>query len=156
MQIQIFNYTKELVMGPGQNFLTQAGSDQFFVARVGSGQLFMVWVWIWKISPKNVKFQFFPFGSKKISSGGVKKYPGRPLIYCGSKVSSGWVRAHLYKERILFLNRHKSFPIFFLKMRPSFVASIRLMTVSLLLFCLLFQFVHYVCWPNQHIRLLLT
>jgi len=32
----------------------------------GSGLPFMVWVWIGKISPKNVKFfNFFPFGSKK-------------------------------------------------------------------------------------------
>jgi len=47
-------------MGQGQNFLT----------RVGSGQPSMVWVWVWKISPKNVKFfHFFPFWSKKISSG---------------------------------------------------------------------------------------
>jgi len=56
-----------LVMGPGQNFLT----------RVGSGQPFMVWVWISKIFPKNIKFfNFFPFGSKKIASGWVRKYQG--------------------------------------------------------------------------------
>jgi len=82
--IEIHSLT--VVMGPGQNFLTW----------VRSGKLFMVWVWIWKISPKNVKFfDFFPFGSKKISSGWVKKYPGQSLINCGSKVSSGRVRAHL-------------------------------------------------------------
>jgi len=56
------------------------------------GTWLMVWVWIRKISPKNVKF-FFPFGPKKISSSWVKKYPGQrrvgPLIYCRSKVSSG-------------------------------------------------------------------
>jgi len=56
----------------------------------------MLWVWVWKISPKNVKFfNLFPFGSKKISSG--QKVPGskvgRPLIYCGSKVSLGQVRS---------------------------------------------------------------
>jgi len=72
------------------------GSGQIFVARVGLGQPFMVWLWIWKISPKNVKFfNIFPFGSKKISSG--QKVPGskagRPLIYCGSKVSSGRVES---------------------------------------------------------------
>jgi len=125
-------------MGRGQNFLTQIGSGQIFVARVRSGQPFLVWVWIWKISPKNVKFfNFFPHQVKKMSSGWVgllftagqkyvriglgpistkniiffifflfrviknlfeywvKKYPdkrqGRPLIYCGSKVCSGWV-----------------------------------------------------------------
>jgi len=50
-----------VVMGAGQNFFTWVGS--IFVARIGSGQR----VWIWKISPKNVKFfNFFPFwvGSK--------------------------------------------------------------------------------------------
>jgi len=31
-----------------------------------SGQPSMVWVWVWKISPKNIKFfNFFTFGSKK-------------------------------------------------------------------------------------------
>jgi len=52
---------------PVQNFLTM----------VGSGQLSLVWVWVWKISPKNPKFfNFFPIGSKKkpISSR-VKNYP---------------------------------------------------------------------------------
>jgi len=57
---------------------------------LGSGLPFMVWVWIWKISSKNINFfNFLPFGSKKISLGRVRKYPGRPLIYCGSKLSSG-------------------------------------------------------------------
>jgi len=65
-----------LVMCLGQNFLT----------RVGSGQPSMLWVW--KISPKNVKFfNFFLLGSKKISSGWVKKYPSQrrvgPLFTAG-------------------------------------------------------------------------
>jgi len=54
---------------------------------LGSGQPFMVWVWIWKISSKNVKFFR------------IKKYPGqrRSAFYLlRSKVSTGWVRAHLY------------------------------------------------------------
>jgi len=56
-------------MGPGKNFLTL----------VGSGQPFMVWVW--KISPKNVKFfNFSPLGSRKIASGQVRKYPGRRRV----------------------------------------------------------------------------
>jgi len=81
----------DLVMGPGQKFLARVRLGQFFVACVGSGQPFMVWVWIWKISPKNVKFfNFFTLGQKK--SRGVEKYPGwRCLIYCGSKVSLGRV-----------------------------------------------------------------
>jgi len=67
--------------------------------RVGLGQPFMVWVWIWKISPKNVKFSIFcPSGQKNLFRSG-RKVPeseaGQPLIYSGSKVSSGQVRAHL-------------------------------------------------------------
>jgi len=86
-----------VVMGPGQKFLTRVGSGQFFVARVGSGQPL---VRIRKISPKNVKFfNFFPFVSKKNCFGSGRKVPrskpGRPLICCGSKVSSGRVKAHL-------------------------------------------------------------
>jgi len=43
---------------------------------VGSGQPSMVWVWILKISPKNVKFSiFFPSGQKKLLR--VGKYPGQ-------------------------------------------------------------------------------
>jgi len=68
-------------MGPGQKILTWVGSGQFFVALVGSGQPFMVWVRIRKISAKNVKFfNFFPFGSKKIASGRVGKYPGQSQV----------------------------------------------------------------------------
>jgi len=56
-------------MGLGQKLLT----------RVGSGQLSLVWVWIWKISPKNHKFFNF-FHSKKISSSQVKEYPGQTQL----------------------------------------------------------------------------
>jgi len=50
-------------MDPSQNFLTRAGSGQIFVALVGSGQPF----WVWIFSPKNPKFfNFSPFGSKKV------------------------------------------------------------------------------------------
>jgi len=53
---------------------------------VGSGQTSLVWVWIWKISPKNPNF--FPSNKKCFVSG--QKVPGsrtgRPFIYCGSKV----------------------------------------------------------------------
>jgi len=54
---------------------TQVGS--IFVARVGSGKPFLVWVWVWKISPKNPKFvKFFPFGS-------AQKEPGSKADTCG-------------------------------------------------------------------------
>jgi len=76
-----------LAMGPGQ----------YFVARVGLGQPFMVWVRIWKFSPKYVKFfNFFPLGQKNIFRLGQNVHRSRaggPLIYCGSKVSSRWVRS---------------------------------------------------------------
>jgi len=70
---------------------------QSFVARVGSGQPSLVWVW--KISLKNPKIlNFFLFGL------GLKvKYPGQSwvglLFTAGQKyawVESSWVRAHLY------------------------------------------------------------
>jgi len=55
----------------------------------------MVWIRIRKISPKNVKFfHFFPSGQKNCFGSGRKvpgSNPGRPLIYCRSKVSSGRV-----------------------------------------------------------------
>jgi len=74
-------------MGPGQNFLSQVRSCQFFVARVGSGRVSHLWF----------GFEFGKFPLKMSNSG--RKVPGseagRPLIYCGSKVSSGWVRGHL-------------------------------------------------------------
>jgi len=57
--------------------------------RVWSGQPFMVWVWIWKISPENVKFfNFFPFRSKKISLGWVRKYPGQRRVSILLRVKS--------------------------------------------------------------------
>jgi len=70
---------------------------------MGTGQPFMVWVWIWKISPKNVKFfKFFQFESKNIALGRVRKYPGQSqvglLFTAGQKeawLRSGRVRAHL-------------------------------------------------------------
>jgi len=76
-----------LVMGPNQSFLT----------RVRSGHPSLVWVWIWKISPKNLKFfNFFPFRSKKNIVKSRQKVPGsepaRPLIYYGSKVCPGQFR----------------------------------------------------------------
>jgi len=85
-----------LVMGPGQKILTRVGSTfskrlTFSVSSSDgsgsktfdkvSGKPFMVWVWIWKIFPKNITFfNFFPFGSKNFSLGWVKKYPGQGRV----------------------------------------------------------------------------
>jgi len=88
-------------MGPGQKFLTRVRS--FFVAQVGSGQPFLIWVWIWKISPKNVHFSiFFLFMSKKISLGRVKSTwvkggSASYLLRVKSMLGLGRVRAHLYE-----------------------------------------------------------
>jgi len=47
---------------------------QFFNALVGSGQPSLVWVWIWKISPKNVKFfNFFPLDPKNLFGSGQRR-----------------------------------------------------------------------------------
>jgi len=111
-----FNGLNNLVMGPGQTFLT----------RVGSGQPFMVWVWIWKISPNNVKFFNF------LSFGSGRKVPwleaGWPLFYCGSKVSSGRVGSwpisniitltHCYYDFISKLCR-----VFWLRSQKSWIVS---------------------------------
>jgi len=80
---------KELVMGPGLKILTQVGLGQFFVARVGLGQPFMVW----GCFGKHQILQFFSLRVKKNLFGLGQKVPGseagQPLIYCGSKVSLG-------------------------------------------------------------------
>jgi len=43
-------------------------------------------VWVWKISPKNTKFSIFGSGQKV-----PEPEAGWPLIYCRSKVCSGWI-----------------------------------------------------------------
>jgi len=76
-------------MSLGQKFLTQVRLGQFFVAWVELGQPFMI----------GFEFGKFPLKMSKFFRSGQKvpgSKVGRPLIYCGSKVSSGQVRAHLY------------------------------------------------------------
>jgi len=76
-------------MGPGQNFLT----------RVGPGRVRNLWFGFdlgkFPLNMSNFSI-FFCFGSKNIFGLGQKvsgSKAGRPLIYCGSKVSLGQVRA---------------------------------------------------------------
>jgi len=69
--------------GDGSNGSGSKNFDPGWVGSIfcGSGQPSMVWVWVWKISTKNVKFfNFFPFGSKNISSGWVKKHPDQRQV----------------------------------------------------------------------------
>jgi len=77
-------------MGPGQNFLTRVGLDQFFAALVGSS-IFDSGLG-WNISTKSPKFSNFSLRIKKNHFGSVQKAPasktGGPLIYCRSKVWS--------------------------------------------------------------------
>jgi len=73
-----------LVMSPGK----------FFVARVGSGRVSHLWLRFefGKFPPKISNFSIF--GKKNLFWLGQKvprSKAGRPLIHCGSKVSSGWV-----------------------------------------------------------------
>jgi len=91
-------YTSELswlVMGPDQKILTRVGSGQFFVARVGRVSHLWFGIEFQKFPLKMSNFSiFFPSGQKNLLWSGRKvpgSKPGQPLIYCGSKVSSGRV-----------------------------------------------------------------
>jgi len=70
-----------------------SGSNIFWP---GLGRVSHIWFWFWfgKFPLKCQIFNYFLFRSKKSILAGSNA--GWPLIYCGSKVSSGWVRAHLY------------------------------------------------------------
>jgi len=66
---------------PDKNYPGQVGS---IFCQVGSGQPFMVWVW--KISPKNIKLYFLCFRSK---STRVKSGSASYLLRVKSKLGSG-------------------------------------------------------------------
>jgi len=59
-----FLFYLPIMMGPGRNFWPWLGRVNFLM--LGSGQP-LVWVGIWKISPKNCKFfNFFPLDQKNL------------------------------------------------------------------------------------------
>jgi len=94
-------------MAPGQKFLTPVGlgwvSHLWFGLEFGKFPLKMSNFSIFSLRIKN---NCFGSGPKA-----PRSKPGRPLIYCGSKVSSGRVRAHLNKAPsisvISICNDHK-------------------------------------------------
>jgi len=120
---------------PGQRWvglLFTAGQKHARVGSIfcGSGQTFMVCVWILKISSKNVKFfNFLPFGSKKISlvrskstrvKGGSASYLLRVKSTLGSGLCPslvwGWIKKQsqtlttiLYRCLVKYYNRRKDF-----------------------------------------------
>jgi len=99
--------------GWGSNRMGVMGSGQKFVTRVGSGQPVMGFEF-GKFPLKMLNIQFFLLWVKKNLFGLGQKVPeskaGRPLIYCGSKVSLGRVRAHGLRSQ--FSIRCISFQIF--------------------------------------------
>jgi len=95
-----------VVMGPGQNFLSRAGSSF-----CGSGRVSHLWFgfWLGKFSLKMSNFTiFFPSGKKKSLQVGsksiwVKAGSSSYLLWVKSNLGSGWVgsgrvMAHLYLE----------------------------------------------------------
>jgi len=80
-------YQLLLVMGPGQNFLI----------RIGPGRVNHLWFGLefgkFRLKMSNFSI-FYPSGQKNLFGLGPKVHGskvGRPLIYCGLKVSSGRV-----------------------------------------------------------------
>jgi len=73
-----------LVMGPGQKLLTWVRSGQFFCGSSGVGSGWVIHLWFEfkfrKLPLKISNFSIFSLRVKKISSGQVKKYPGRRRV----------------------------------------------------------------------------
>jgi len=88
-------------MGSGQKFLTP-GQVKFLL--LWSGRVSHLWFGFGfgKFPLKIQKNSIFALWVKKNLVGSGQKVPGSkpgwPLIYCGSKVCSGQVRAHLYQK----------------------------------------------------------
>jgi len=100
----IFKYGQYSSDGSGsKNFDPgRVGSGQFFVARVRSGRVSHLWFGLkfGKFPLKMSNFSIFsPSGQKKllrVGSESTRVRAGSASYYCGSKVSSGRVRAHHY------------------------------------------------------------
>jgi len=78
------------------SFPTSDGSG----SKIGSGQPFMVWVRIWKISPKMSSFSIFFSSDQKNCFGSestrAKAGSASYLLRVKGKLGSGRVKAHLY------------------------------------------------------------
>jgi len=87
------------------------------VARVGLGRVSHLWFGFEfvKFPPKMSIFQFFSLRIKKNLFGSGRKVPGskadRPLIFCGSKVSSGQGPSLEPKKANSFLILHHTFNV---------------------------------------------
>jgi len=110
-----------LVMGPGQNFLTQVRSGQFFVGRVSH-----LWFGLefGKFQLKTSNFSIFsPSGQKKLlrvrsESIRVKAGSASYLLRVKSKLGSGRVEAHLYTTPLWLLVGYFNYLITNLKIIP--------------------------------------
>jgi len=81
--------------------LGRFGYGHIFVFWIESGQPSLVWVWVWKFSPKNPKISIFALRVKKNLI--VKKYLDKVrsasyLLRVKIKIRLGWVRAHLQSK----------------------------------------------------------
>jgi len=80
-------------MGPGQNFLTWVGSDQFFVVRIGL-VIFKFGFGFGKFPLKLSNFQCFPSDKKKSQRFMSKSIRVRLLfLWVKSMLGLGWVRS---------------------------------------------------------------
>jgi len=86
-------FVEKLVMGPGQKFLTQVGS-----IFCGLGRVSHLWFGF-EFGKFPLKMSNFSFFSLRVGRKVPGSKLGRPLIYCGSKVSLGRVRDHLYEKQ---------------------------------------------------------
>jgi len=93
---------------------SQSGSDGTGSKKFDQGQVRHFWIKsrFGKFPLKIPNFSTFSLWVKKISWGWVKKFPGQPLIYSGSKVCLGWVKAQLYSQVALVSQFDISFWIF--------------------------------------------